>query len=228
MRISINKRLRISASTGVLALCAIVAGCNHTPAQPSSGEGDAPEQVPAQDVPNEAATIERSPTTVEVYHSPLYSNQSHQSKITAVGTNSHSGLASIELVVTIGKMTDCSDVDGYASALPCRATGATEQSHTCTFLGGPTTEFCTYDVNVTDESLISYYARISPVSGDLTTSREITFSGGKPLQDVAAPVWWHTSNPDGLPATSRMSLGIFPDVDFPKDFNDFSQDLPEL
>jgi hypothetical protein len=155
-----------------------------------------------------------------VWHDPLYGIAPHTSTISATASNTTSGVASISLVVIVGKMTDCSAIGLPANPLPCRAPGALQYTHQCAYSGAPASETCRYEVSVEDHSLISYRAVATPVAGESAHSVTITYSGGQPVEFLAAPVWWHNAGPESDP--SYIDLAILPDSDYNGTYTDFS------
>lgn len=154
-------------------------------------------------------------TSITGRHDPLYRAEPHTSDIRATAENSVSGIVSISIEVTAGRMTDCSEfavAQGMKtrSIIPCRI-GATVTTNTCTFSGAPAVATCTATIPIQSSTLVSYVVSAVSGSGQTTTAPEIAYAGGTQTQQrVARPVYWHRKSTRG----PFIELGLFPDSDY--------------
>ncbi|MCW7537720.1 hypothetical protein OOT46_07630 [Aquabacterium sp. A7-Y] len=156
-----------------------------------------------------------------VVHDPLYQATTHTSTITASAVDQPYGVVAIEITVTTGEMTDCSELGMGTSVLPCRR-GATTVVHRCSYLGWPRQATCSYSQVLTARRLVSYRAVLRPVFGTPVSSEEVSYAGGTPpAAPLARPVVWERMANAGR----RIDVGLFPDADYGSDYHDFTRDL---
>lgn len=164
-------------------------------------------------------------TSIKAVHNPLYRASTHASTITATASNSSAGIKKIGIIVTTGTMTDCTELGGPASAIPCRL-NATTVTHTCNYAGSPSTATCTYSQTLNNQAIVTYHAETEPVTGSSRSTEEITYAGGfPPVAGIARPVWWHRDPPD---PPRYIDIGFFPDADYVGDYLDFTGDLEAI
>jgi len=178
--------------------------------------------------------------SISARHDPLYDARPHTSTITATAdVKGERGIASIQIDVTTGDITACTDSLGLPSVIPCRA-NATVQSWTCTYAGRkkPTLQDCSAPIALGDRQLVTYQATVTSGSGKTAVADPITYSAGAPLTaftyafegntvsfpwELARPVWWHSCGPPSCP--DHIDIGLFPDPDYNANYAAFTQDL---
>lgn len=149
-------------------------------------------------------------TTIDARHSPLYRAVSHESTITASARNAASGIRRIEIQVTTGEMTDCTELSSVPSVFPCTA-NATVLTHTCAFAGNPANASCSFTQRLGANRLVTYQATAFPGMGSSVKSQTIVYAGGVPPEaSIARPIWWHK----GQALKGKLDIGFFPDNDY--------------
>jgi len=168
-------------------------------------------------------------TTLEVKHNPLYEATAHVSTISATAT-SPSGIKTIELTITKGKMTDRLKLSDPPSVIPFRK-NAVSFKKVFNYPSKPKEVTCTYKENFGNQALISYKAKAISTSGDSATSEEITFAAGSPKAagyqynptDIR-PVYWHRLKK----MDSKIDLCFFPDKDYGGVYVQFTGDIRKI
>lgn len=163
-------------------------------------------------------------TSISALHDPLYRASSHTSTISATARNTSSGISSIDIVVTTGEMTNCTELGVPASVIPCRR-NASVVTHTCNFPTNPDSAVCDFTQTLGNRRLVTYQATANPASGSSRSSIEMTYAGGTPPAGaIARPVLWQRSaNLD-----SKLDIAFFPDADYGTDYLDFTTDLQNM
>jgi len=163
-------------------------------------------------------------TQITAMHDPIYQASTHSSSITATAKNNSSGIDRIEITITTGEMTDCTELGGPASVVPCRR-NATTLTHTCNYTGSPSTANCTYTQTLGNHAIVSYKAKAIPVSGSRRTTTEITYAGGfPPTAGILRPVWWHRDQS----MNGKIDLGFYPDMDYGGLYTEFTNDMENI
>ncbi len=163
-------------------------------------------------------------TSVSAIHDPLYRAATHSSTITANASNSRNGIRRIDIEVTTGEMTDCTELGGPPRIIPCRRNASTIM-HTCNFSGNPSSATCAYTQSLGNQSMVTYQATATPGSGSSRSTTEITYAGGfPPTAFIARPVWWQR----GEPFARKIDVGFFPDADYSGRFTDFTDDIQTI
>lgn len=164
-------------------------------------------------------------TSVSARHTPLYRASAHDATIQVQAANEQVGIEKIEIAVTRGTMTDCSELGGPPSVIPCRS-GASTTTYECSYDSPlPSSAICDADLDLGDEELVTYRATAIPGSGAAWSAPEITFAAGEPPTEfIARPVWWHRNT---MMAT-KIDIGLFPDPDYGGDYADFTDDLQSV
>lgn len=163
-------------------------------------------------------------TRVTAIHDPLYQAVTHTSTITATASNSSVGIKRISITVTTGEMTDCTELGGPPSMIPCRINAATV-THVCNYTGSPGTATCTYSQVLGNKAIVTYQAKAEPVSGSSRQTEEITYAGGyPPVAGIARPIWWHR----GQPMDEKIDIGFFPDQDYGGLYTEFTNDVETI
>lgn len=171
-----------------------------------------------------ASAVSGCATSVSAIHDPLYRAVTHDSTITANASNSRNGIQRIDIVVTTGEMTDCTELGGPARVIPCRRNAST-LTHTCNFAGNPSSATCSYTQNLGNQSMVTYRATATPGSGSSRSTTDITYAGGyPPTAFIARPVWWQR----GEPFAGKIDVGFFPDADYSGRFTDFTNDIQTI
>ena len=109
-------------------------------------------------------------TSIKAIHDPLYRASSHTSTITATARNTSAGIKKISIIVITGEMTDCTELGGPASMIPCRR-NATTVTQVCNFSGSPSTATCTYSQALNNQEIVTYQAEAAPVTGAAAAPR---------------------------------------------------------
>lgn len=163
-------------------------------------------------------------TQISAIHDPLYRAVGHTSTITATASNDRVGIANVTITVTTGEMTDCTELGGPPSMIPCRQ-NATTVTHECNYTGGPSSVTCAYSQTLGNRAIVTYKAKAEPVSGSSRSTSEITYAGGyPPTAGIARPVWWHRDQP----MAEKIDVGFFPDQDYVGDYMDFTDDVKKI
>jgi hypothetical protein len=160
-------------------------------------------------------------TRISAMHDPMYQASTHTSTITASATNNTAGINRIEIAVTTGEMTDCTETGVPASVVPCRRNASTI-THTCNYTGSPSSANCSYSQSLGNQAVVTYKAKAVPTSGSSRTTSEITYSGGfPPTAGILRPVWWHRNQS----MDSKIDLGFYPDSDYSGLYTEFTDDM---
>src|SRR5262245_7396070 len=163
-------------------------------------------------------------TSLSVIHDPLYRAAPHTSTITASASNSSSGIQRIRVTVTTGEMTDCTELGGAASVIPCRR-NATTLVHTCLYGGNPSTAACTYSHALGNQAIVTYQAEAQPAMGSAVSSEEVTYAGGvPPTPGILRPVWWHREQY----MVSKINIVFFPDSDYVPFYTEFTTHMGNI
>lgn len=168
-------------------------------------------------------------TTLEVKHIPLYEATTHVSTISATA-KSKSGIKTVELTITKGKMTDRLNLSDPPSVIPFRKNAVTFKK-VFNYPSKPKEVTCTYKENFGNQALISYKVKAISTSGDSATSEEITFAAGYPKAagyqynptDIR-PVYWHRLKK----RDSKIDLCFFPDKDYGGVYTQFTNDIRKI
>jgi len=149
-------------------------------------------------------------TTVQ--HTPLYLPQAHSSTITAFSFYLE-GVKRISLHVMIGEMTDCTELGGPASVIPCRQ-NAVPDNWVCDYTGSTrVAAFCTHAWDLPDKSIVTYYVESELSAGTIRRTQPITYAAGDfPMVGVARPIWWHHNLVGNADWDSKINIGFFPDT----------------
>jgi hypothetical protein len=96
-------------------------------------------------------------TWISAIHQPLYRGEAHTSTITAEarGGLEKSGIRRITLTVTTGEMTDCTELGGVPSVIPCRK-NATVVQQVCHYPDSPIEAKCQYQLELVDNRIVTY------------------------------------------------------------------------
>ncbi|MGH8194902.1 MAG: hypothetical protein ACREQ8_10950 [Woeseiaceae bacterium] len=204
MKISLT-RFRPS---GLLAASILLAGCcEHHPItdEPPNDVRISPVE-PGQGAPT-------APIRVWAVHDPLYAvskddDLTHEAKIIARAIANTGFLARIDINVTIGPIASCEEPDVF----PCMDTDeALAYIQPCPFGSNVRKGECTYQIDVTEDQIVSYAATATDSSDTSVTTQQVSFAYGMPPGGTVRPIWWHVGEPIGI---DRISLGFFPDEDY--------------
>jgi hypothetical protein len=163
-------------------------------------------------------------TSISARHTPFYRASPHSSTIAVSAVNNQSGIRQIRVNVTRGTMTDCTELGGAPSVIPCR-TGAVTTGHICPFSGSPASATCNVNLALGNREMVSYTATVTPSSGSSRSTVEVTYAAGfPPAAFIARPVWWHRDQG----RAGKIDLGFFPDADYSGDYLQFTNHLEPL
>ncbi|MDH3545704.1 MAG: hypothetical protein OEN22_01305, partial [Gammaproteobacteria bacterium] len=160
-------------------------------------------------------------TCVWAVHNPLYqapdlsNSAAMESTIIVRATTSATGFQAITLEVTTSQIVECPAFapDLAPIAFPC---GQNAMLVSIDCLGDKTGANieCEYDLEIDNQTLVSYRAIATAVDATTMSSPLITYSYGEPGNGKAKPIWWHTGEADSLGYLDRIRIGYFPDPEY--------------